>query len=322
MIYIYRPTGSTGARDLAEAIMMFRGEAAPNGMQARRTKGERLKTLQAGDAVVCWGANFAAPAGNIKVLNNVAPIAKYDEARKLKEAGVPTVEVSRNKPAVRAAAKPAFVPGQKKLPAKDLTGPAAVDLVAELQQFILEEQRRKREYDAQPAPVAQNDAWLARRNNHVGGRDLLAAAGAFEPQYYSKKEDIVEEYRIHMFRGRSIRAGKKVQRPTRPDGHTPSHPWIRSFDAGWIIQYDGFQSTKEMRKLAASALKALGLDFGAIDMAKTKDGRLIVLEVNRAPGVEGGTVEAYAKHIINWVKGAPAGEEEGAAAPAARRRAV
>jgi hypothetical protein len=37
---------------------------------------------------------------------------------------------------------------------------------------------------------------------------------------------------------------------------------------------------------------------------------LIVLEVNRAPGVEGGTVEAYAKHIITWVKNPAAYDRE------------
>ncbi len=310
MIYIYRPTNSTGARDLAEAIMMYRGEAGP--LPARRTKGEALRRLQAGDAVICWGANVALGAG-IKSLNNVAPIGKFEEVQKLTEAGVPTVKVSRTKPNAAAGVKPPFVENKLKLAANELTVVQAVEYARKLDLFIQDERARRQQWERQP--VVPAETWLPRRNNHVGGRDLLAGAGAFEPQYYSKKEDIVEEYRVHMFRDRSIRAGKKFQNATRPDGHTPAHAWIRSYDAGWVIKYDNFESTKEMRELASKALKALGLDFGAIDLAKTADGRLLVLEVNRAPGVEGGTVEAYAKHIINWVK-EPA---DGAAAPARRR---
>jgi hypothetical protein len=308
MLYIYRQKGSTGARDLAEGIMLYRGENGDRGVPTRRTKGEALRRLQAGDAIICWGDHFAA-AGNVKTLNNIPPIGKFEEAQKLKAAGINTVEVSRTKPAPRVVAKPAFVPAEKRFGGGLFTGQKAAELVAQLQEFILEEQQRKRAYDAAPAPVAGNDEWLARRNNHVGGRDLLARPGDIEPQYYSKKLDLVEEYRLHMFRGKSIRAGKKSQNPTRPDG-SPAHPWIRSYDAGWVIKYDGFKSTKEMRALGAAALKALGLDFGAVDMGKTRDGKLVVLEVNRAPGVEGGTVDAYAKHIIAWAKGQDAAGDE------------
>jgi hypothetical protein len=158
----------------------------------------------------------------------------------------------------------------------------------------------------QPAVLAET--WLARRSNHVGGDDLLAEIA--QGDFYSQKEDITEEYRLHMFDKKSLRAGKKVQRPARPDGSAP-HPWIRSFDAGWIIQYDGFRSTREQRTLAAAALRALNLDFAAVDIGKKRDGSLIVLEVNRAPGVEGNTINAYARKIISWAAGrADDGDQE------------
>jgi hypothetical protein len=173
------------------------------------------------------------------------------------------------------------------------------EVIRRAQLFVEQERRRKQEYDAQPAPLAEE--WLGRRNNHVGGADLLAVPA--QPDYYSRKENIVEEYRIHMFLGKSIRAGKKEKQATRPDGRTPAHPWIRSFDAGWKINYQGFKSNEAMRDLANKALKALKLDFGAVDLGKLADGSYIVLEVNRAPGVEGGTAETYAKKIIAWSKG-------------------
>ncbi len=297
MIYVYRQRNSTGARDLTEGILL-------QGTSARRTKGQALRTLTPQDAVVCWGDHFAVPAGRtVRTLNNVAPVSKFTEAQTLREKGVATVQVSRTRPAA-AVARPA-VPAVRPLFSLGGFGQnldeAAIRLLIQRAQAHLNAPLPP----AQPAVPAE--IWLPRRNNHIGGADLLDAPA--QPDYYSKKEDIVEEYRLHMFRGKSIRAGKKTQEQFRPDGRTPSHPWIRSFDAGWKIRYDGFSSTKAQRELAAAALKALGLDFGAVDMGKLANGNLIVLEVNRAPGVEGGTVESYARHIIHWYTGAAGAEE-------------
>jgi hypothetical protein len=286
MIWIYRRRNSTSARDLKEAITLA-------GTLARRTKGEALRNLNPQqDVVICWGDYFQAPQG-LRTLNNEQPISKYNEIRKLTEKGVPTVQVSQTRPqvAVRPGVKPPYRIGDA-FAARDLTEAQTRALLLDVQRYI-----------AQPAPAAQPvEIWLPRRNNHVGGNDLLDE-NLRDPDFFSKKENITEEYRIHMFRGKSVRAGKKVQRPTRPDGRTAPHQWIRSFDAGWVIQYDNFKSTKEMRALAAKAVKALGLDFAAVDLGLKVDGSLIVLEVNRAPGIEGGTTNAYAKHILNWVAG-------------------
>lgn len=297
MIYIYRRAASEGADTLAEDILL-------QGTRAKRTRGKLLANLAAGDSVVCWGdplpAPLAVPLNALKTLNNVPVISKFTEAQTLAAAGVKTVQVSRNTPNVRAVVRPPYQARTYQI----LDGGAinegrAVDLIAGLQAYLAEERRRREEYNRQPAAPAEE--WLPRRNNHVGGADLLAAPAA--PDYYSKKENIVEEYRLHMFLGKSIRAGVKQKQETRPDGHTPAHPWIRSFNAGWKINYQGFKSNEAMRTLAASALKALKLDFGAVDMGKLADGSYIVLEVNRAPGVEGGTSETYAKKIIAWSKG-------------------
>lgn len=293
MLYIYRRRGSTGARELTEGILL-------QGTLARRTRGQRLRELQNGDAVVCWGDNFAPPAGlNIRTLNNVPHVTKFVEAQTLAQKGVATVQVSRTKPAARAA-RPAFEERFTALLGAQRISVAEADaIVRNLNAFVAQERARRAEWERQPAIPAE--VWLARTNNHVGGVDLLGELQ--QGDYYSKKENIVEEYRLHIFNKKSIRAGKKVQKATRPDGRTAPHQWIRSYDAGWVIQYDGFKSTKEMRALAVKAVEALGLDFAAVDLGKKADGSLIVLEVNRAPGVEGGTITNYAKHIINWLNG-------------------
>ena len=115
------------------------------------------------------------------------------------------------------------------------------------------------------------------------------------PGYWVRKLTITEEFRIHSFNGRSIRAGHKVLR----DGWTPetASSWVRSYDAGWKVDYTGFQSTQAQRRLAHRAVRALGLTFGAVDLGINVDGDLFVFEVNRAPGLEGGSFDAYVKHL-------------------------
>lgn len=159
-----------------------------------------------------------------------------------------------------------------------------------------------RAYSSNPTGLGL-DVWLPRLNNHVGGNDLLNPPT--NADFWVAKEDLVEEYRIHSFAGRSIRAGVKVPR----EGFPNPHSWIRSFDGGWKINYDNFKSTKEMRALAHKAVKVLGLTFGAVDIGKRRDGKLIVLECNRAPGLEGNTIGAYASAIKRFVAEAIANPE-------------
>lgn len=151
---------------------------------------------------------------------------------------------------------------------------------------------------------------LGRSAHHEGGHDLLFPTN--RPDYFMLKENFKAEYRIHSFDGRSIRAGVKIardgfstvenEREWRADANLV-HPWVRSYDGGWRIKYDGFQSTQRLRALAHKAVAALELKFGAVDIGETVDGDLKVLEVNRAPGIEGTSVTAYVRAINRWIEG-------------------
>lgn len=268
MLYIYRKAASDGARDLAESI----------NVNCRRLNDLRKAHfgagVRAGDRIVCWGEALPAING-IQILNGAPLINKFEQAQKLKEANVATVEVS----------------AERRMTTR--TQPETISTVIhneEEAQRLIEGLNNLITAFRRPA-----EEWLPRRFNHIGGHDLLHPGTG---DYWVKKLNIKREFRLHIFGGKSIRAGVKVLR----EGVTP-HEWIRSFDAGWRIKYDGFSSTKPMRALAAKAVEALGLDFGAVDLAELADGKLIVLEVNRAPGVEGGTTETYAKAIEGWVRG-------------------
>ena len=148
------------------------------------------------------------------------------------------------------------------------------------------------EFDNGVGAAREGETWLGRANSHIGGADLLAPPA--RPDYWVKKEDITREYRLHIFRGQSIRAGRKEK--FRED----AHPWIRSHDAGWHLVYDGHGVTDRHRDAAKQAVTALGLDFGAVDVGERADGSVLVFEVNRAPGLEGNTIAAYATAIQSW----------------------
>jgi hypothetical protein len=156
---------------------------------------------------------------------------------------------------------------------------------------------------------AKLDGWLGRTNNHSGGKDLLIPSDS--PDYWVQKLKIVHEFRVHVFKGKSIRAGVKVHRENFPG--TP-HAWIRSYDAGWRLSSAQVKDfiTETVREEAKKAVKVLGLDFGAVDVGLLADGTAVVLEVNRQPGNEGGTSEAYARHLRLLAESPfqPAKEEE------------
>jgi hypothetical protein len=176
--------------------------------------------------------------------------------------------------------------------------------------------------------------WIGRKKYHVGGSDLLNPDAGYD--FLVQKLDIIREFRAHIFNGKTIKAGIKQPRDgffisssveewqngTRR-GLQVAHPWVRSYDAGWRINYDGFKSDLPLRQAARAAVKTLGLTFGAVDLAEVVGGfnSKYVLEVNRAPGGDPPTIEAYAKHIKKWIETGVTAEDEEVAdntIPAAR----
>lgn len=298
MLYLYRRAASEGLRELARLC---------DGLRYRAINVPLERKVRPGDRVVCWGEAFSAPA--VTVLNGAPIRSKFTDAQTLAHAGVPTVQVRQTPPPpVPVGPDPALMVFEAaREQAADLVGinfvengvvPRTGPLVAGVTQLTATLQAFLRALQTPPPAPRIDGEWLPRTNTHMGGQDLLTPPG--RPDFYSKKENLVREYRIHSFRGKSIRAGIKE---ARPDYVGTRHPWIRSFDAGWRIRYDGFTARQAQRDLAHATCRALGLDFAAVDIGEKEDGSLIVLEANRAPGIEGGTLEAYARHIEAWSDG-------------------
>lgn len=291
MIYVLRKEASESAKMLSEGLdglRIRRVEQTQRGLRVfQRREGGNGFRARRGDTIICWGDEIndgilgQLTGAGIKVLNGKTLPNKMVQAQILKRAGVATVEVSETIRANRAGVDP-LVQGWQDL-MRDVPHP--LDRAAI--QRVLDGLTPLRN-----APIPPREEWFGRRFNHIGGRDLLNPPD--DPDYWTKKENIREEYRIHMFNGKSIRAGIKVPR----EGRTPNE-WIRSDEGGWFVRYDEFRSKRRMREAAAAAVAALGLNFGAVDLGKKDDRSIIVLEVNRAPGLSDNTVTSYVDAIEN-----------------------
>lgn len=308
-VFVYRRALSTGAMELAEAL---------GGRRWRDRIMPLSQKVRAGDTVICWGEAFPATPG-VRVLNGAPLTNKFTDAQVIAAAGVSTIEVNRTRPTAPAAGPivdPAVALWNAATEAaEDFINDEIGDIITRnaprvagindlTQRLIALQTAMARPIPtATPIPAAN---WIGRDANHVGGADLLNPTTA--PDYWAKKETFTAEFRVHSFNGRSIRAGKKEHRIdpewTR-SGRTPSD-WVRSWDGGWRIVYDGVSSKQRHRDIAHAAIAALGLQFGAVDIGERADRSLVVLEVNRAPGLDGGTIPCYATAITGWMNGTPA----------------
>lgn len=90
------------------------------------------------------------------------------------------------------------------------------------------------------------------------------------------------EFRVHVFLGKSIRISEK-----------------QFIDGNKYVTIKPTIDVSHVRKAAKKAIKAVGLDFGAVDVIATAD-EAWVLEVNAAPGVGGSMPKVYAETFEKW----------------------
>ena len=108
------------------------------------------------------------------------------------------------------------------------------------------------------------------------------------------------EVRVHVFNGEVIDfAQKKKMNSERlaSIGIETARTDIRNHGNGWVFARANVTIPEDAKEVAIKAVKALGLDFGAVDMSLNL-GAPKVLEVNTAPGLEGQTVVSYRNAII------------------------
>lgn len=109
---------------------------------------------------------------------------------------------------------------------------------------------------------------------------------------YIKK---TEEFRAHVFGENVFFVQRKARKIDVPDDEVN---WqVRNHANGFIYAHQGVEIPDDVKEICVNAVKALGLDFGAVDLIKTKLGKWYVLEANTACGLEGTTLEKYAEQF-------------------------
>lgn len=100
------------------------------------------------------------------------------------------------------------------------------------------------------------------------------------------------EYRIHVFKDMVIDSQQKKKR----EGYEGGIRGIRNHSNGWVFAREGVVVPIIVLEQAIKAVRALGLDFGAVDVGyRESNDTAYVYEVNTAPGLEGSTLDIYAK---------------------------
>lgn len=154
---------------------------------------------------------------------------------------------------------------------------------------------------------------FGRQTLHREGKDIMPAlqmediklrmaAGASFFTGYIPRET---EYRVWIYRKRHGATYEKVMR------YPEKYKYFGcSYRNGFAFELcsDRPGSTRPIPRdavaVASDAVASLGLDFGAVDVLKGKDGGYYALEVNTAPGVEGArqSINFLADKIANWAR--------------------
>jgi len=150
---------------------------------------------------------------------------------------------------------------------------------------------------------------LARKRQHRAGKDLMPvfqpeeipwrrAAGA---EFFVEYIPVANEYRCWVFRDSHL--GTYEKHMVRPAEYKRIGRNFKNGFAFQLVRHDDIPrgAVEEAKK----SVKALGLDFAAVDILRGKDGKFYVLELNTAPGVEGPNrqvVQGLTEKIARWVK--------------------
>lgn len=155
-------------------------------------------------------------------------------------------------------------------------------------------------------------------------------------EYFQNLIDIDKEYRVHVVNGEVVYVAKKTQRSKEEmreafvrkeferqkvlaeKSHDPFNEadvkrilerqasrmvvdhLVRSNTRGWkfsrVTKYD-----KDITTISIQAVKALGLQFGAVDCCTDNNGNAWIIEVNTGPGLEGSSLEAYINKFTKMI---------------------
>jgi glutathione synthase/RimK-type ligase-like ATP-grasp enzyme len=166
-----------------------------------------------------------------------------------------------------------------------------------------------------PRPTFTTERGLAvewiRRGRVVMARTQLTASGG-RGLVVCRTEDEVpaaplytrffpgrREFRIHVVGGEVVHVQQKRRRSGREED--PDHH-VRTHSNGYVFCQSDVDLPPSAEAAAIAAADALDLDFGAVDLRATDEGRVVVLEANTAPGLEGTTIRRYAEALSVYIQ--------------------
>lgn len=110
-----------------------------------------------------------------------------------------------------------------------------------------------------------------------------------EHELYTKYIPNSREYRLHVVGDSVIRTQRKYAERNGAAADAP----IKNVANGFVFKAPQKKLNRDREQLAINAVKAVGLDFGAVDMVIDDQGVAYVLEINTAPACSPMTGSAY-----------------------------
>jgi glutathione synthase/RimK-type ligase-like ATP-grasp enzyme len=134
------------------------------------------------------------------------------------------------------------------------------------------------------------------RGHSGDGIVLVPANGDIVPApLYVKYVKKAKEFRVHVAFDEVI----DVQEKRKRSGFEGADYQVRNHQTGWVYCREDIIEPEGIRDMAIRTVRALGLDFGAVDIIfNSKQNQCYVLEVNTAPGLEGETINKYTDAFI------------------------
>lgn len=139
--------------------------------------------------------------------------------------------------------------------------------------------------------------FVRKKLNASSGRGIVVATKLplDDAPLYVKSISKTKEFRVHVVGDQAI----DLQEKRRKNG-SKANEMIRNLDNGWVFCRQNIVAPAGLQELGVSAVKAIGLLFGAVDIIFDSVGnRLYVLEVNTAPGLTNSTAVSYARAFLN-----------------------
>ena len=138
---------------------------------------------------------------------------------------------------------------------------------------------------------------LGRRFYHACGTDIQFIGNMdsmVECEYYIEFIPVEDEYRYHVVCGKIVNASEKY------GGNMKAY--CRNLRTGWRYRdVKSYEVHPYVPDLAKWAIKALRLDFGAVDII-TSNNYPYLLEVNTAPGIIQRRAELYAHKLKSYIR--------------------